>query len=151
MPVDGFSFSLVHLVASSLGLRKHALMNVSGGHHHSFRLPRWVHPSNNPFLETWVTTISVRFFADGHTVSNAPDLFRPPKLSNTGPGQYRGGGPPGKSSGCCQLCMRRPFPLALSVFDAILPALWKHASMKGLGRFLCLDRFSNCSHGVTHF
>ena len=25
-------------------------------------------------------------FADGHTVSNAPDLFRPPKLSSTGPG-----------------------------------------------------------------
>ena len=24
--------------------------------------------------------------ADGHTVSNAPDLFRPPKLSGTGPG-----------------------------------------------------------------
>ena len=25
-------------------------------------------------------------FADGHTASNAPDLFRPPKLSSTGPG-----------------------------------------------------------------
>ena len=25
-------------------------------------------------------------FADGHTVSNTPDLFRPPKLSGTGPG-----------------------------------------------------------------
>ena len=24
--------------------------------------------------------------ADGHTVQNAPDLFRPPKLSSTGPG-----------------------------------------------------------------
>ena len=24
--------------------------------------------------------------ADGHAVSNAPDLFRPPKLSGTGPG-----------------------------------------------------------------
>ena len=42
-------------------------------------------------------------FADGHTVSNAPDLFRPPKLSGTGPGQYWGGGPPGKTLGCCQL------------------------------------------------
>ena len=41
--------------------------------------------------------------ADGHTVSNAPDLFRPPKLSGTGPGQYWGGGPPGKPLGCCQL------------------------------------------------
>jgi hypothetical protein len=27
-----------------------------------------------------------RILADGHTVSNAPDLFRPPKLSGTGPG-----------------------------------------------------------------
>ena len=26
--------------------------------------------------------------ADGHTTSNAPDLFRPPKLSGVGPGQY---------------------------------------------------------------
>ena len=42
-------------------------------------------------------------FADGHTVSNAPDLFRPPKLSGVGPGQYYGGGPPGKTLGCCQL------------------------------------------------
>ena len=24
--------------------------------------------------------------ADGHTASNAPDLFRPPKLSGAGPG-----------------------------------------------------------------
>ena len=41
--------------------------------------------------------------ADGHTASNTPDLFRPPKLSGAGPGQYWGGGPPGKTSGCCQL------------------------------------------------
>ena len=27
-----------------------------------------------------------RALADGHTVSNASDLFRPPKLSGTGPG-----------------------------------------------------------------
>ena len=27
-----------------------------------------------------------KFIADGHTASNAPDLFRPPKLSNAGPG-----------------------------------------------------------------
>ena len=26
--------------------------------------------------------------ADGHTAPNAADLFRPPKLSNAGPGQY---------------------------------------------------------------
>ena len=41
--------------------------------------------------------------ADGHTASNAPDLFRPPKLSGAGPGQYWGGGPPGKTLGYCQL------------------------------------------------
>ena len=41
--------------------------------------------------------------ADGHTASNAPDLFRPPKLSGAGRGQYWGGGPPGKTLGCCQL------------------------------------------------
>ena len=26
--------------------------------------------------------------ADGHTTSNAPDLFRPPELSGVGPGQF---------------------------------------------------------------
>ena len=41
--------------------------------------------------------------ASGHTASNAPDLFRTPKLSGAGPGQYRGGGPPGKPLGCCWL------------------------------------------------
>ena len=50
-----------------------------------------------------VVAVAAFFFADGHTVSNAPDLFRPPKLSGTGPGQYWGGGPPGKPLGCCQL------------------------------------------------
>ena len=40
-------------------------------------------------------------------MSNGPALFRPPKSSGTGPGQYWGGGPPGKTSGCCQLL---PFP-----------------------------------------
>ena len=50
--------------------------------------------------------------ADGHTASNAPDLFRPPKLSGAGPGQYWGGGPPGKSFGCCRLlCVTQRFSL----------------------------------------
>ena len=48
--------------------------------------------------------------ADGHTASNAPDLFRPPKLSGAGPGQYWGGGPPGKSLGCCRLFAALPGP-----------------------------------------
>ena len=39
--------------------------------------------------------------ASGHTATNTPDLFRTPKLTVAGPGQYRGGGPPGKSLGSC--------------------------------------------------
>ena len=39
--------------------------------------------------------------ASGHTATNTPDLFRTPKLTVAGPGQYWGGGPPGKSFGCC--------------------------------------------------
>ena len=44
--------------------------------------------------------------AGGHAASNAPDLSRPPKLSGARPGYYWCGGPPGKTSGCCQLCVR---------------------------------------------
>ena len=40
-------------------------------------------------------------YASGHTATNTPDLFRTPKLTVAGPGQYWGGGPPGKSFGCC--------------------------------------------------
>ena len=54
---------------------------------------------------SWLTPL-IKIFADGHTASNAPDLFRPPKLSGAGPGQYWGGGPPGKTLGCCQLLPR---------------------------------------------
>ena len=39
--------------------------------------------------------------ASGHTATNTPDLFRTPKLTVAGPGQYWGGGPPGKPFGCC--------------------------------------------------
>jgi hypothetical protein len=42
-------------------------------------------------------------FASGHTATNTPDLFRTPKLTVAGPGQYWGGGPPGKPFGCCWL------------------------------------------------
>ena len=35
---------------------------------------------------SFTPTLRELIFADGHTVSNAPDLFRPPKLSGTGPG-----------------------------------------------------------------
>jgi hypothetical protein len=34
------------------------------------------------FFDGWIDIP----FADGHTASNAPDLFRPPKLSGAGPG-----------------------------------------------------------------
>ena len=40
-------------------------------------------------------------FASGHTATNIPDLFRTPKSTVAGPGQYWGGGPPGKPLGCC--------------------------------------------------
>ena len=40
-------------------------------------------------------------FASGHTATNTPDLFRTLKLTVAGPGQYWGGGPPGKPLGCC--------------------------------------------------
>ena len=41
--------------------------------------------------------------ANGHTASNTPDPIRTRKLSGARPGQYWGGGPPGKSLGCCWL------------------------------------------------
>ena len=43
--------------------------------------------------------IIINMLADGHTVSNAPDLFRPPKLSGTGPGKYWVGDRPGSPQG----------------------------------------------------
>ena len=42
-------------------------------------------------------------FAGGHTATNTPDLFRTPKLTVAGPGQYCRGGPGGKTFGCCRL------------------------------------------------
>ena len=42
-------------------------------------------------------------FASGHTASNTPDPIRTRKLSGARPGQYWGGGPPGKPLGCCWL------------------------------------------------
>ena len=45
------------------------------------------HQMHNEERQTIDTdTVMTKAFADGHTVSNAPDLFRPPKLSGTGPG-----------------------------------------------------------------
>ena len=41
--------------------------------------------------------------AGGHTAPNTPDLFRTPKLTVAGPGQYWTGGPSGNTLGCRQL------------------------------------------------
>ena len=41
--------------------------------------------------------------ANGHTSSNIPDPIRTRKSSGERPGQYWGGGPPGKPLGCCWL------------------------------------------------
>ena len=65
--------------------------------------------------------MSANTFADGHTVSNAPDLFRPPKLSGTGPGQYWGGGPPGKPLGSCQLFILPCCSSAVHSLDWVRP------------------------------
>ena len=47
--------------------------------------------------------LRVGVFANGHTSSNTPDPIRTRKLSGERPGQYWGGGPPGKPLGCCWL------------------------------------------------
>ena len=41
--------------------------------------------------------------AYGHTFRNTPDPIWTRKLSLWGPGKYRGGGPRGKTFGCCRL------------------------------------------------
>ena len=43
------------------------------------------------------------YVASGHTSSKTPGLIRTRKLSGERPGQYWGGGPPGKPFGCCWL------------------------------------------------
>ena len=57
-----------------------------------------------------VDLIPSKYFANGHTAMNAPDPIRTRKLSIARPGQYWGGGPPGKPFGCRWL-------FALRVFD----------------------------------
>ena len=43
-------------------------------------------------------------FASGHTLLNTPDPIRTRKLSSRRPGQYWGGGPPGKPLGAAGFC-----------------------------------------------
>ena len=65
---QGVLFALRRDVAARLAARK-------GNRHSTAPTPcRWA----------WAATTQV--FADGHTALNAPDLFRPPKLSSAGPG-----------------------------------------------------------------
>ena len=55
-------------------------------------------------------------FANGHTASNAPDPIRTRKLSDARPGQYWGGGPPGKPFGCrwLFLCIFDGYPYKIN-------------------------------------
>ena len=53
-----------------------------------------------------LTILTPPTFASGHTALNTPDPIRTRKLSSARPGQYWGGGPPGKSLGCCWLFSR---------------------------------------------
>ena len=71
------------------------------------------------------------FIAGGHTASNAPDPFRPPKLSGAGPGWYWGGGPPGKTPGCCQLLVWVGVRSGVCVLSR---AVWILALICGPGR-----------------
>ena len=50
-------------------------------------------------------SLSTALLADGHTASNAPDPFWPPKLSGAGHGQYWGGETPGQTFGRCRLLL----------------------------------------------
>ena len=87
-------------------------------------------------------------FADGHTASNAPDLFRPPKLSGAGPGQYWGGGPPGKPLGCCQLLVFS-FPSALYVCVCLCVCAILRAPVTSQLLWPCLPRISHYSPGIS--
>ena len=67
--------------------------------------------------------------ANGHTASNTPDPIRTRKLSGARPGQYWGGGPPGKSLGCCWLfdfvCCVCSYGCSISV------------SVNSIGEYIC--------------
>ena len=60
--------------------------------------------STKYFMELGVVDeVWLLIFANGHTSSNAPDPIWTRKSSGERPGQYWGGGPPGKPLGCCWL------------------------------------------------
>ena len=67
------------------------------GSHQSQSVCSFVAPTTPRAFRKLVSAL----FAGGHTATNPPDLFRTPKLTVAGPGQYWGGGPPGKPLGCC--------------------------------------------------
>ena len=70
-------------------------------------------------------------FASGHTALNTPDPIRTRKLSSARPGQYWGGGPPGKSLGCCWLF---PVPCTSGIHEPSRPrvqrVLTRHESRR---------------------
>jgi hypothetical protein len=67
------------------------LPNAKGGWHRPHPPPspgvKRVHQESKPLHKSFYSCCGFSL-ADGHTTSNAPDLFRPPKLSGVGPGQY---------------------------------------------------------------
>ena len=61
--------------------------------------------SRDILIAHWVTVASnYASFASGHTLLNTPDPIRTRKLSSRRPGQYWGGGPPGKPLGAAGFC-----------------------------------------------
>ena len=67
------------------------------------------------------TVLITHTFASGHTALNTPDPIRTRKLSSARPGQYWGGGPPGKSLGCCWLFS---WGFSLRAAPRASPATW---------------------------
>ena len=69
--------------------------------------PAWVKRMGRRSYPAVISRRGARYpckaFACGHTASNAPDPIRTRKLSGARPGQYWGGGPPGKPFGCRKL------------------------------------------------
>ena len=59
--------------------------------------------------------VGTRAFASGHTLLRTPDPIRTRKLSSRRPGQYWGGGPPGKPLGAAGFCSFLVRPSALRI------------------------------------
>ena len=111
----------------------------------------------NSAVDSNVVCCSMEHFANGHTSSNTPDPIRTRKLSGERPGQYWGGGPPGKPLGCCWLfdflsfyfssrfapvaVVRRCHSCLGAILLSNLPG-WRWATIKQVA----LDRLSRSLH-----